>query len=220
MTPTARSQWTSLFLATLIGLVSSRPALAFDLGPTKWCANPVGDRANDIPYQLVNNWPGGNSGDQAQAVSLGRDQWNRQNRELNYHWTGSVQPWVAVKYENLLFPNQDALAVAITHTWGPNCLLQADIIFNHDPDWWWGAAGALWFWADDWFDHPPGDKWDARSLASHEFGHLVMLDHVPGSGSYFERDSAVMYGYFDSGVERWVLRQDDKNGLNAWYPPK
>jgi hypothetical protein len=212
----------AVLMSAILQLVFANLAVGYSLGNAKWCPNPVGDRANNAYYKL--QWNLGTDTAPAKAVSLGRDQWNRQNRELNYAWNQGVVPWLEVRYGLLGWPNDGYLAVHFPQSYqvvsGSTCLRTSDIVFNSKPSWWTGNEGTFWFWADESTDFTPAGKYDARSLASHEFGHAVMLNHVNGSGTWFERDSAVMYCCFASGQSRWVLRTDDINGLKAWYPPK
>ncbi|XP_019185315.1 PREDICTED: metalloendoproteinase 3-MMP-like [Ipomoea nil] len=57
---------------------------------------------------------------------------------------------------------------------------------------------------------PPHNGLDIQSVALHEIGHLLGLDHS-------ENPDAVMYYRFEYGEKRRVLTTDDKNGLKALY---
>ncbi|XP_019185244.1 PREDICTED: metalloendoproteinase 5-MMP-like [Ipomoea nil] len=64
---------------------------------------------------------------------------------------------------------------------------------------------------ENWVDHDPSPhSLDIRSVAIHEIGHLLGLDHseVPG---------AVMWSEFEYGQKRRDLTPDDINGIRALY---
>ncbi len=72
----------------------------------------------------------------------------------------------------------------------------ADIRFN-DVGFTWSTTGT-------------GGTVDAQSIATHEEGHFLGLDHTPIS-------SAIMYASYSSGLKR-TLSSDDQNGVCAIYP--
>lgn len=203
---------TLLILLSL--LIYATPVAAVHNANAKWVDQPENGAQNNIHYQLRNNWPGGNAGLQAKSVSVGRDEWNEQIRELNYCWCGWGTIRVDVTYEDLMWPNQNALGVAVYETYWLGNLNTGNVILNSWPDWW-AQANTKWFWADDEVDLAPPGKYDARSLAAHEFGHLVVL-----SRDFHTDRPDVMHCCFADGEERFQLSAHDKAGIVALYPPR
>ncbi|XWS08069.1 hypothetical protein CRYUN_Cryun41cG0046600 [Craigia yunnanensis] len=73
------------------------------------------------------------------------------------------------------------------------------------------TGGKLHFDADEnWSTNPGPDEIDLESVAVHEIGHLLGLQHslLP---------NAVMYAYFDSGITKRKLQGDDVHGIRALY---
>ena len=56
-----------------------------------------------------------------------------------------------------------------------------------------------------------GSQVDLQSVATHEFGHALGLDHS-------NQSSATMYASYDNGTGQRTLSQDDENGVCALYP--
>ncbi|KAJ7974493.1 metalloendoproteinase 2-MMP-like [Quillaja saponaria] len=63
---------------------------------------------------------------------------------------------------------------------------------------------------EKWSDNPGRDEFDLESLALHEIGHLLGLEHSHDPGS-------VMVPSIGAGVTRRKLGQDDINGIRALY---
>jgi hypothetical protein len=82
------------------------------------------------------------------------------------------------------------------------CISDADIEFNSDA-----------FFYTPSYGRPPSDYFDFQTVATHEIGHLIGLDH---SGLA----NAVMYPYGDSGTGgiKYALATDDVIGSAALYP--
>jgi hypothetical protein len=92
-------------------------------------------------------------------------------------------------------------ALATTSIWysGSN-MQECDMVFWDMGITWHGGTGA-----------PPSNMYDIQSVATHEFGHFLCLDHTPYS-------YCVMYYAFASGEMRRNLCSDDSAGINAIYP--
>ncbi|KAJ6975450.1 hypothetical protein NC653_031332 [Populus alba x Populus x berolinensis] len=71
--------------------------------------------------------------------------------------------------------------------------------------------GRLHFDAEEkWSTNPAMDQFDLESVAVHEIGHLLGLDHSSDS-------NAVMYSGIPSGTKKRDLAQDDIDGIHALY---
>ena len=140
-------------------------------------------------------------------MNVGRNQWNKLGRHLYFCACASGPYRVDVGYEDLGWPNQDYLAVAMYWTIDGK-ISSADLLFNSWPDWY-HEPDTLWFWSGNETDGVPSNKYDGRSLAAHEFGHTVALNHsdLPD----------VMHAYFWAGVPRFLLSDHDKEGMSQ-YP--
>jgi MYXO-CTERM domain-containing protein len=77
--------------------------------------------------------------------------------------------------------------------------IDADIVFNAY-NFTWNTTGT----------GGGGSNVDAQSIATHEEGHFLGLDHTPTS-------SAIMYASYSGGLKR-TLQADDQNGVCAIYP--
>ncbi|KAE8697461.1 hypothetical protein F3Y22_tig00110621pilonHSYRG00306 [Hibiscus syriacus] len=65
----------------------------------------------------------------------------------------------------------------------------------------------------NWTSNPTKEKSkvDVQSIAVHEFGHALGLDHS-------SEKAAVMYAFFNPGIMKRDLTDDDKKGIKALYP--
>ncbi len=96
------------------------------------------------------------------------------------------------------YPN----AIAVTFYWysrGSKALLETDTVFNSDLDW--SASGET-------------NRYDLRNIATHEFGHWLLLGDL-----YSLRDWALtMYGYGATGeIIKQTLGRGDISGINKIY---
>jgi MYXO-CTERM domain-containing protein len=86
-----------------------------------------------------------------------------------------------------------------TPVWSGRYFIDADIVFNAR-NFGWNTTGT----------GGGGSNVDAQSIATHEEGHFLGLDHS-ASGA------AVMYASYSGGLKR-TLQTDDQNGVCAIYP--
>lgn len=101
------------------------------------------------------------------------------------------------------------ILAATTLTWywdgTTRIMVDADTTYDHDEHWWTSTGSPV-----------PGDKIDAWSVAAHEFGHWLSLDHSCTSpdGKIPTMCSPIPYGTW------WArtLAQDDIDGIKYLYP--
>lgn len=189
----------AVVLGTWIGN-SAGPAFAYTLLGGTACGQ------SQITYKINPDFgnPGaGSTQDQINAVSAGASEWyNQTATPLQFVYGGTTSTtMVATDTENVVFVRheQPGDRVAEAYRWvigGWEC--RFDIIFF---DGWPFAV------------NPGGSTIDIQSVAAHEFGHALGLDHSADT-------SAVMYAasYYDSTWGR-TLNHDDVDGaewLNGW----
>lgn len=179
----------------------------------KWVDNSVGVYRHYIYYQFMSSWPGGASGTQAAAVTRGAGAWNAQGRELYFAKTtaGSSVARIDISYEDLAWPNTSALAVMMVETFSWDVkMMEANIAFNSQPDGY--PAHTLWYWGTS--TTVPSGKFDAQSVAAHEFGHCVSLNHSGASAD-------TMYASIPiQNSSKRTLTTHDADGIKVMYPPK
>lgn len=198
-------------------------------GEAKGKAGATGDQVNDYKYSGI-HWAGimpkihysvnpandeGLSSDQVINVTqLAFQEWmNKNTINSNYiafvydHATTTNTPvnpsrdnanTVSFEPLNSAYPN----AIAVTFYWynrGSKSLVEVDTVFNSDLPW---SIGSV------------ADKYDLQNIATHEFGHWLLLGDL-----YSLRDSALtMYGYgFLGEIQKSTLGIGDISGINKIY---
>ncbi|KAJ9135088.1 hypothetical protein P3X46_032307 [Hevea brasiliensis] len=91
------------------------------------------------------------------------------------------------------FDGRKAIGNLLAHAFYPQ-----DGKFHYDAD-------------DDWSSNPNKNKFDLESVAVHEIGHLLGLEHSQDS-------NAIMYANIPPGTFKRKLTQDDIAGIHALYP--
>lgn len=139
--------------------------------------------------------------------------WTAVGRELlfNYVPSGSLPPTacrVAVYTTTKIgWPNENAWAVEINFKrLGFGVIERADIYFNHP-----APFGMTWY---DGTGTPSSSQIDRWTVALHEFGHAVALNHTQ------ESSADVMWPWIDGGpggVKR-SLTSHDRAGISSLYP--
>ena len=185
-------------IATLLCVLS---CLAFMFSPyvpkarawSYWCKWPSNSTNYDA-HTLSSGW--------ANAVSFGRNQW------IN------VTPSPFDIFRNDTSNNDVTLGTtpagttAITvQSCSGGILSASDITFNNTLLWYTGSGS-------------PGSSFDARSTATHEFGHHIGLNDT--QSTYCPADNSLkatmcIGGYSGTTFKR-TLESDDRNVINAVYP--
>lgn len=95
---------------------------------------------------------------------------------------------------------QSGSVLAVTCSWfgstGSPFKPAVEFDMQFDPEWNWTTGGAI--------------QVDVQSVALHEFGHALGLNHTPTSG-------AVMVASYQNGTDKRTPAQDDINGIIAIY---
>lgn len=198
---TRRTNLTGMIAWALVLTLLPPSALASDNINKKWAPNVVSSYDYWINFKMASNVPTGNF---RTYVSNGRFEWNNVNRELWFSWEQSASsPKIVVSYEDLVFPNGDALAIGIVYSCGSQWICTGTIAFNTTPNGWshWYGSGSL-----------TCPKVDLHSTAAHEFGHLVSLWHS-------NQTADTMWPTLPCGdTSKRSLTNHDKQGIQYFYP--
>jgi hypothetical protein len=119
-------------------------------------------------------------------------------------WNGATSPFTfsaGTSNNDITVSNFGAGALALTTvTSSGSTITDSDLVFNSYYSW--STSGA------------PG-LYDVQNVATHEFGHFLMLNDLYGGGD----TEKTMYGYVGTGeTKKRTLDTDDLNGINAVYP--
>lgn len=83
-------------------------------------------------------------------------------------------------------------------------LVEFDMNFNTNSHTWYARTSTC-----------PEDEYDFESIALHEFGHVLGLDHSPNK--YYDDVREPMYAYTNSGDMHRDITTDDYNGIRNIY---
>ncbi len=194
-----------LLAVVCVWWISRPPALAFVpfLSGAKWKTLPVAYKIHQ------GGLPSTGNRSEFAAVHAGFDAWeNIEDSAITFSYDGTTETRVAaLDYTNVISFQDDsfdfgARVVAVTLTFFPRNIeeppiVDADILFNPNENF--SSDGA------------PG-TFDLQSIATHEIGHLLGLDHTAVV-------SATMNPLAGSGVTFFrVLQTDDRIACSVLYP--
>ncbi len=173
----------------------SSTLLAYTLSGSDWNYQP------DPMGESVLVWDNtSDTADALNAVLNAMTTWNNAGAKFTFACGGNSDS-AAPSYNGI---NQirweqrnDDFALATTTRWiSKGSILEADIVINDRYQW---ATG----------DNIPSGSYDVESVALHELGHVLGLDH--------SNSPAVMQPSLSSATKRRTLTTDDINGLMAIY---
>jgi hypothetical protein len=146
----------------------------------------------------------GNAANQIHVIQLADSTWGNAGANFQFQYDGTHSNTNASHngVDEVLWRNQSSGgALATTTIWysGSN-ISECDMVFWDASFTWHGGSGA-----------PPSSMFDIQSVATHEFGHFLCLDHSP-------YQQAVMYYAIGNGEMKRVLFSDDIEGIYAIYP--
>lgn len=187
------------------------PAIATNNLNASWKDVPSGAYQNYIRYYFHSSVPTSPTSFRTRIVN-GAATWNSAQRELFFSQGTSSNKLITITYEDLAFPNGDALAISMTFAGA--CLgdiCTGSMAYNSTPS-------IFHFYTGTSTPNRNNNEVDLWSVAAHEFGHQVSLTH-PGLATTFEFNT--MYEEIDVGT---IYARDrhshDTEGINALYPPK
>lgn len=195
----------------LAGTLAPPPTAGTHKNSYEWASLPYDQWDFYVRYRLSTTWPGGDNGTQALMISHGRWQWNELPGQLHYAWApaGQANRRIDVTYENLMFPATGWWAMMTVQTFTADLkMYDVNIAFNDSPDGW--PKDTFWWWSSS--TSVPKNRVDAISVAVHEFGHAVALNHTTSTAD-------VMYQTLNAGTHRRPLSSHDTSSVLSMYWP-
>jgi hypothetical protein len=136
----------------------------------------------------------------------GAAEWNAVQRELRFLSGSGYSKWIEIQWHHLLFPFNDDFAFVDND--GIGDISNSFMNFNTSPD---KPGGGAYTWYCG-TGTPGGSQVDMWSVAAHEFGHVVNLEHSAVSSS------DTMWPTIAVGsTSKRSLTTHDKAGIKALY---
>ena len=182
-------------------------------------SHPVKWRSIDIPvnYRIDDTGTPDCTGELT-AIQSSYQSWeNASGIDFNYAGTGSYVPtdwnqndgvnvnvWCETNWTTVTGKGSGTIAVNATlYTYSPSTcyILDSDIIYNGEV-YTWSSTGE-------------GGKMDVQNIATHEFGHSLILLDLSGAG---DSEKTMYYGASYGETKKRTLEQDDIDGALFLYP--
>lgn len=198
--------------AVLMLALTTAPVAATN-NQNKWQQKPYGVYLHYIGFDFLSSVP---TGDFRTRILAGRSTWNAEGRELYFAHVSDTSPhdYMDVAYVDAWWPNNGYYAWAEpVSNFGE--IFTAKITFNATPDWSGCPGGYLKWYTGTLAEGSalPPCTGDVRSIAVHEFGHVVMLSHSPTSND-------IMYSTLPVSTAKHSLRTHDREMIRWMYPAK
>lgn len=162
-------------------------------------SNPMGE-----DYRVNVNTSDVPSAQALQAIQAAADTWTNvagADFEFTYGGSSTATDKGMNGQNDIMWKDQGSTSVLGT-TWiwfySSGVIVEADMVINDHYDW--DTSGS-----------PTGGEFDLESVALHEFGHYLQLEHD-------NSPSAVMYYAISAGSVKRALHQNDIDGIRFIYP--
>ena len=142
------------------------------------------------------------------AVQKGMNAWTAAPSKFSFNYAGThTRSYSTQNFKNEAMWNNGSMgdAIAYAQCWGDysNYIVECDLVFINDKSYKWTTN-----------DNPTNAQMDVQNIATHEFGHFLMLLDLYKDGDW----EKTMYGYAGtSEVYKRTLHQDDKDGIAYIY---
>lgn len=188
---------TVVALVAVIGLLPLGSTSAVNNLNRKWISLPNGCFDHWVRFNYFANVPGGAF---KNRISDGRSLWNNVDRELFFAKdVSNIRVWIA--FEQPGWPNENVLGLTNLNAWPWWEVHNGTIQFNPIYTWYTNVALPI---------PAQPEQYDLWTVAAHEFGHLVSLNHGNAND--------VMRPAFAPAQADRTLSVHDKDGLRHYYP--
>lgn len=181
------SIFVAIFVLTVVSSVLYQPLelKAYSYSGIHWSSYPVSVDTGDA--SLPSAW--------ITSIAHSMSTWNSQTSPFYFNVGYSGHQ---IKVQN---NGNNGVPAAVYYSYdGSNHMIDADMYFNSYYSW--STSGEA-------------GKYDVENVATHEFGHWLVLNDLYGGGD----TEKTMYGYVSTGeTKKRTLTTDDINGINAIYP--
>lgn len=175
------------------------PAFGHDNVDDHWITHPYNgyDWYTRIKFDPQHPTPA----DMRTQMANGAKLWNAVGRDFVFSFSCPTSCPILVKFADLLWPNGDSWAIETNYK-ALGGIYSATLTMNTTP------GGATWYAGTGTPGPGQGDVW---TVAAHEFGHAVALNHSSLSAD-------VMWPYIAVREVDRILSWHDKDGISWIYP--